>query len=70
MNNFFNKPNAKIKNARIEQWGESQVIVGFCTEHEGRPELVNRTIHTSRVLEINGNLAETKNTRYLVEWLP
>ena len=67
---FFDKPRAKIKNAQIEQWGESQVLIGFCTEHAGRPDLVNRVIHTSSIVKIEGNYVETKNTRYQVEWLP
>ena len=66
---FVNKPRAKIKNAELEKWGDVQVLVGFCTEHADRPDLVNRVIHTSAIVKIEGNYVETNNTRYQVEWL-
>jgi len=66
---FVNKPRAKIKSAHIEQWGATEVLVGFCTEHAGRPDLVNRVIHTSAIVKIEVNYVETRNTRYQVEWL-
>jgi hypothetical protein len=69
-NDFATKPRAKIKNAEIQRWSGSDVLIGFCTEHEGRPDLVNRIIHTSAIVKIEGNYVETRNTRYQVEWLP
>ena len=69
MTDFADKPRAKIKSAEVRQWGASAVLIGFCTEHEGRPELVNRVIHTSAIVKMEGNYVETRNTRYQVEWL-
>lgn len=62
------KAKAKIIKAHQEDWGTANVLVGFCTEHSGRPELVNRVIHTSRIVAIDGNVVETRNTIYEVEW--
>lgn len=69
MTDFADKPRATIKSAEVRQWGASEVLIGFCTEHEGRPELVNRVIHTSAIVKMEGNYVETRNTRYQVEWL-
>jgi hypothetical protein len=64
------KPRAKIISA-YKGWygGDSEVLFGLCTEHEARPELVGEDIHTSRIMKIDGNIVETRNTIYEVEWL-
>lgn len=62
------KPRAKIINAHTEDWGSSIVAIGLCTEHEARPELVGRLIHTSAIVASNGNQIETRNSLYEVEW--
>ena len=67
---FGNKARAKLINARKEKWysSDDEVLWGICIEHSGRPELVNRFIHTSAIVKIEGNVAETLNTIYEVEW--
>ncbi len=62
------KPRAKITNAYKEKWADAHVLIGFCTAHEGRPELVGERIHTSAILKVKGNTVETRNTIYEVEW--
>ena len=64
----MDKPKAKLINAHIEDWGGHGVAIGVCTEHEARPDLVGRVIHTSGIVAINGNEVETRNSLYTVEW--
>ncbi len=66
------KARAKIIDARVEEWYSSKdkVVWGICLEHSERPDLLNRFIHTSRIVKIDGNVVETLNTIYEVEWAP
>lgn len=64
------KAKAKIIDAKKEKWysSEDEVIWGICIEHSARPDLLNRFIHTSSIVKVDGNVVETLNTIYEVEW--
>lgn len=62
------KPHATIKIAVLQTRNDHQVVAGFCTSHDARPDLVGRWIHTSRVLKVEDDKVETLNTIYYVEW--
>jgi hypothetical protein len=64
------KAKAKIIDAKKEKWysSDDEVIWGICIEHSARPDLLNRFIHTSAIVKIEGNVVETLNTIYEVEW--
>lgn len=64
------KAKAKIIDAKKEKWysSDDEVIWGICIEHSARPDLLNRFIHTSSIVKVDGNLVETLNTIYEVEW--
>ena len=64
------KAKAKIIDAKKEKWHSSsdEVIWGICIEHSARPDLLNRFIHTSSIVKVDGNVVETLNTIYEVEW--
>ena len=66
------KARAKIIDARVEKWysSDDEVVWGICLEHSARPDLLNRFIHTSSIVKIDGNVVETLNTIYEVEWAP
>ena len=61
------KPRARLVDAHFEQWDDATVLIGRCISHDGRPDLVGRIIHTSRVINYEGGIAETLNSIYDVE---